>query len=279
MPARPLARAHERPAQRLGRGEAALVGRERRRRARAVAWSKTSARPRRASGVAATQSRGPPPGRGRRRELDDRAAQRPVADLGPAGSGPVCTTTSPAAAADVEELAHQARLADADVADDARARQRARLGAAGLEPREVVVAPDEAAAARGCSRRRLRRRGGRPRAVRRRRRTARRRAAAAALVSVRARSVAAPHSPQNFCDAGLSAPHDGQRGRARRRARAAGAVLDCGERAARAPRRTRRRPGSGRSASFASALRTTSTSGFGDLPLGRDLARVRRRLA
>ena len=67
MAAGPLARAHDGPAQRLGGGEAAFLGRERGCRAPGLAWSKTSARPRRASGVAATQSRGPPPVAGQRR--------------------------------------------------------------------------------------------------------------------------------------------------------------------------------------------------------------------
>ena len=82
----------------------------------------------------------PSPRLGKRRELHDGAPQRPVADLGPRGIGPGLHDDVAPRTRRLEELADEARLADADVADDARARQRAGLAATRFEPGEVVLA-------------------------------------------------------------------------------------------------------------------------------------------
>ncbi len=138
----PLARAHDRPAQRLGRGEPALFRRE----------------PGAALGAcviehvgesAAGLGRGgdpvawAPSGDRQAREVDDRTPERPVADLRPRRIGTGLHDDVARRRGELEELAHQPRLADADVADDACAGQRARLPATCLEPRQIVLSPDE----------------------------------------------------------------------------------------------------------------------------------------
>ena len=201
--ARPLARAHERPAQRLGRGEAAVFGRE----AGAALGGSLIRRRRRGRGAPRawrpTQSRGPPPVTGRRRELHDGAAERPVADLGPRRVGPRLHD-------DVARGGRARRGTRAPAASCRRRRRRrcARPSASAPRPRRAsshARSSSRPMSGRGQRTPRPRRRRRRVRSARSRRAGDRRRDAAerrgGSVVSCVA-VVGAPHSPQNFCAAG-----------------------------------------------------------------------------
>jgi hypothetical protein len=151
---RGLVRAGEGPAERLRRDEAAVLRRQRARGglrpdvaahvARAVALAEDLEQP-----AARLRRRAAPVGRvaAVRRELcepRDRPAERVVADLGAPRIGPGLDDDVPLARGDLEELAKHAGLADAVLADDAGGDHRAlHVGAARVEPREILLARGE----------------------------------------------------------------------------------------------------------------------------------------
>ncbi len=137
-----LARADDRPAKRLGDREAKLVGRE---LAATAMLEDVRRRPRRASAPAAAQSFVVPPSLRQVREANDRVADREVADLGPRRIGPDLDDEISLGLHLREELAEEARLAHAHIADDASADERAlRIDEAILRNQsEVLIATDE----------------------------------------------------------------------------------------------------------------------------------------
>ncbi len=194
-----------------------------------------------------------------------------------AGSGPDLDDDVARGRGGLEELAHQARLADAHVADDPGPGERARLGPAAVEPREVLLAPDErqgrlderdATGGAGSVRALLAARwltaGGGSAEMR------------PGRVVIWVPVIAAPHSPQNFCVAGIG--RAARWGRPRSPRRAAGRSG--------APSIFARAPASARAMSSAvleavlrllgEGLEGDLGQGVGDLALGRELARVDR---
>ena len=110
VPVRPLARANERPAERLGRRVAAILGRERVVRRRVfLAEDVHQPAPRLGAGPGPF-ARGAAVGR-ERGKLLDRLAEREVADLRPAGIGPDDDDAVARGGAEEEEVAQEPRLA------------------------------------------------------------------------------------------------------------------------------------------------------------------------
>ena len=230
-PARPArSRTTTCPSERLGRSEPAFFRQEARAGARGSVVEDVRQ-------PAACLAASPPPSRaaplrgGKRRELHDRAPERAAADLGPGRVGPASARRRPRRPPQFEELAHEARLADAELPHDARRRRASAASARRASSQSRSSSRPMNGKGNGMLAPRRRPRGAASCAARR---------PAADVGAHRAAGgdrhhgvavVGAPHSPQNFWRGRIERAARGAPRRTRRRSAPAHAVFDLRERA------------------------------------------------